>query len=47
MFISVAMGDGPVSFRWNTYRRKTPVGVKLTDGGYPSFHAAMPLARRL
>jgi hypothetical protein len=33
-------GDGPVSFRWNIYRRKTPLGVKLTEGGFTSFHAA-------
>jgi hypothetical protein len=33
-------GDEPVSFRWNNYRRKTPLGVKLTEGGFTSFHAA-------
>jgi hypothetical protein len=33
-------GDGPFSFRWNIYRRKTPLGVKLTEGGFSSFHAA-------
>jgi hypothetical protein len=33
-------GDEPSSFRWNIYRRKTPLGVKLTEGGFTSFHAA-------
>ena len=33
-------GDGPVSFKWNIYRRKKPLGVKLTEGGFTSFHAA-------
>jgi hypothetical protein len=33
-------GDAQDLFRWNIYRRKTPLGVKLTEGGFPSFHAA-------
>ena len=33
-------GDGPVGFRWSIYRRRTPLGVKLTEGGFVSFHAA-------
>jgi hypothetical protein len=32
--------DEPVSFRWSIHRRRTPLGVKLTTGDYPSFHAA-------
>ena len=32
--------DGQDLFRWNIYRRRTPLGVKLTEGGFPSFHAA-------
>jgi hypothetical protein len=32
--------DGQDLFRWNIYRRKTPLGVKLTEGGFTSFHAA-------
>jgi hypothetical protein len=32
--------DGPVSFRWNIHRRRTPLRVKLTGGGFPTFHAA-------
>jgi len=27
-------------FRWNICRRKTPLGVRLTEGGFTSFHAA-------
>jgi hypothetical protein len=33
-------GDGQDLFRWNIYRRKPPLGVKLTEGGFTSFHAA-------
>jgi hypothetical protein len=25
--------------RWSTHRRMTPLGVKLTEGGFTSFHA--------
>jgi hypothetical protein len=32
--------DEPVTFRWSIYRRRTPLGVKLTEGGFSSFHAA-------
>jgi hypothetical protein len=32
--------DGQDLFRWNIYRRKTPLGVRLTEGGFTSFHAA-------
>ena len=32
--------DEPVTFRWSIYRRRTPLGVKLTEGGFTSFHAA-------
>ena len=32
--------DEPVSFRWSIHRRRTPLGVKLTAGGYGSFQAA-------
>ena len=32
--------DEPVTFRWSIYRRRTPFGVKLTEGGFTSFHAA-------
>jgi hypothetical protein len=32
--------DEPVSFRWSIHRRRTPLGVKLTAGGYTSFQAA-------
>jgi hypothetical protein len=39
MFLSVAH-DEPLSFRWSIYRRRTPPGVKLTEGGITSFHAA-------
>ena len=33
-------GDGQNHFRWNIYRRKPPLGAKLTEGGFTSFHAA-------
>jgi hypothetical protein len=33
-------GDAQGLFRWNIYRRKPPLGVKLTGGGFTSFHAA-------
>ena len=33
-------GDGQDLFRWNIYRRKTPLGVRLTEGSFTSFHAA-------
>jgi hypothetical protein len=32
--------DEPVSFKWSIHRRRTPLGVKLTAGGYTSFHNA-------
>jgi hypothetical protein len=32
--------DKPVTFRWSIYRRRTPLKVKLTEGGFTSFHAA-------
>jgi hypothetical protein len=32
--------DGQDLFRWNIYQRKTPLGVRLTEGGFTSFHAA-------
>ena len=32
--------DESVSFRWSIHRRRTPLGVKLTEGGYASFQAA-------
>jgi hypothetical protein len=32
--------DNPVSFRWSIHRRRTPLRVKLTAGGYSSFHTA-------
>jgi hypothetical protein len=27
-------------FRWSIHRRRTPLRVKLTAGGFSSFHAA-------
>ena len=34
-------GDGNDSlFRWGIYRRRIPFGVKLTEGGFGSYHAA-------
>lgn len=47
MFISVAMATDPSASGGILIDERLPLGVKLTDGGYPSFHAAMPLARRL
>jgi hypothetical protein len=32
--------DGEDLFRWNIYRRKTPLGVRLTEAGFTSFRAA-------
>ena len=40
MFVVRREGDGQDLFRWNIYRRKTPLGVRLTEGGFTSFHAA-------
>ena len=35
-------GDGNDSlFRWGIYRRRIPFGVKLTEGGFGSYHAAL------
>jgi hypothetical protein len=34
-------GDGEDDrFRWSIYRRKTPLGVKLSEGGFRSYRAA-------
>jgi hypothetical protein len=34
-------GDGNDSpFRWGIYRRRIPFGVKLSEGGFGSYHAA-------
>jgi hypothetical protein len=34
-------GDGKDDrFRWSIHRRKTPLGVKLSEGGFRSYHAA-------
>ena len=33
-FMSVAQDDEPVTFRWSIYRRRTPLGVKLTEGEF-------------
>ena len=34
-------GDGKDDrFRWSICRRKTPLGVKLSEGGFRSHHAA-------
>jgi hypothetical protein len=38
MLLSVA-NDGHL-FSWNIYQRKTQLGVRLTEGGFTSFHAA-------
>jgi hypothetical protein len=34
-------GDGKDDhFRWRIHRRRTPFGVRLSEGGFRSFHAA-------
>ena len=40
-------GDGNDSlFRWGIYRRRIPFGVKLTEGGFGSYHAALTAGKR-
>jgi hypothetical protein len=35
-------GDGDDSpFRWGIYRRRIPFGVRLSEGGFASYHAAL------
>ena len=33
-------GYGKDSFIWAIYRRRVPFGVRLSEGGFSSFHAA-------
>ena len=39
--------DEPVSFRWSIHRRRTPLRVKLTGGGFTTFHAAHAAGSRV
>jgi hypothetical protein len=35
-------GEGKGNFfRWGIYRRRIPFGVKLSEGGFGSYHAAL------
>jgi hypothetical protein len=33
-------GGDDGSFRWGIYRRRVPFGIKLSEGGFGSYHAA-------
>jgi len=39
MSVSAAKATDWFSFTWSIYRRRTPLGMKLTEGGSASFHA--------
>jgi hypothetical protein len=36
--------DSP--FRWGIYRRRIPFGVKLSEGGFGSYHAAKAAGKK-
>jgi hypothetical protein len=33
-------------FRWGIYRRRIPFGVKLSEGGFGSYHAALTAGKK-
>ena len=40
-------GDGNDSpFRWGIYRRRIPFGVKLSEGGFGSYRAALTAGKK-
>ena len=40
LFVLVRSEGNDGFFRWGIYRRRIPFGVKLSEGGFGSYHAA-------